>query len=801
MPIYRVQTPDGSIIKIEGPEGATDEQLTQAAAAGWKPAQPQKSAYVQQMQNLGGGLLRGVGSIGATAMYPIDAAARALGIENDYIGRTDRGEAMDKALENRGADISSFGYRAAKTGAEIAGTAGVGGVFAKGAQILRAPTALVDALRTSGMSAGGLKGMASVPARVAGGAIVGGASAGAVGGLDDVGQGAFWGGAIPVVGMAAVKSGQELKKAFRPSTTKSAQKIADLAKLTPEQLNEALKKVKQQTIQGYQPTVPQILMNPEISQLQRSVHSAGGMEIFDAVATQQQALRSALEKIADPAASVQDAAERAGNLIQSYGKAERSKASENVRKAFGAVDPFKETSLNLPIDQFKKSYEKYLGAGTFGTGSKAAMAISLAEDIGQKTIPAIKPLNGKIKTGKTLEQAVRASGGIKPSARISGELKDLKLKDSGTTGLVTKNGTPADILDDKMFELGYIPDNDVNTLLTTLRNGGGRSVYAPDAPEDAMRAAFEKAMGEPPEAQKIAKGLPFSTIQNFRSSLGEAAEQASAKGANKEAAALKNMIASIDDQVKNATKKPMAGEYFPEDIANQYRDALKMHADKKMRFDTGPQASMFRKGADNQASIQGAEIPGKFFNSNASQADDIKAFKTLTKNKPELAKELKRFAITQGLSTAKNDDALANSFIKWANTRSGAISGLFDGKETQTIMAVADAVKRQIKAENLGRVTGSDTAQKAASMMSNRLLDNKYVNYAAQEIPWIGRLTGPMLDSLRNTSKTSKAKELASLLADPIALQNALQYQIPRAVFMPQLANYAAKTAPILAAQ
>ena len=51
MAIYQVQAPDGSILKIEGPDGATDEQLMQAAAAAYQPAsEAPKTSFLQDIK-------------------------------------------------------------------------------------------------------------------------------------------------------------------------------------------------------------------------------------------------------------------------------------------------------------------------------------------------------------------------------------------------------------------------------------------------------------------------------------------------------------------------------------------------------------------------------------------------------------------------------------------------------------------------------------------------------------------------------------------------------------------------------
>jgi hypothetical protein len=166
---------------------------------------------------LGLGAIRGAGSIGATMKAPFDYAeqgiAKMMGAD---MPAPDRRKAMNEALQGMGADPSSVGYNVGKIGGEIAGTAGIGGIFARGAESARLAPSLVDALRTGGMSAAGKAGLASIPARVAGGAVVGGASAGVAGGADDIGMGAALGGAIPVVGMAASGAGKMLRG--RPDT-------------------------------------------------------------------------------------------------------------------------------------------------------------------------------------------------------------------------------------------------------------------------------------------------------------------------------------------------------------------------------------------------------------------------------------------------------------------------------------------------------------------------------------------------------------------------------------------------------
>ena len=812
---YRITAPDGGTYEITAPDDASQEQVLAYAQSNYqKPAPKQEPAkdkgVMQGIGNTAAGLLRGAGSIGATLLAPVDIASDALngkGLSLD--ANRQRRADMDSALQGLGAQPDSWMYKGGKIGGEILGTAGAGGVLGNVAARLGASAPVVQAITSSGFSAGGRTGLAGMATRAAGGALTGGVTAAAVN-PEDAATGAALGAALPIAVQGAGKGAGAIGRGVRnmraPVETKAAQKIADLAGMKPEALADAITQQGPGLIPGYKPTVPQVMQDPTISQLQRTLKTAGTNAIGEAERAQQAQLRAALERVAPIDLSVQDAAQRAGSAIEDYAKSAYKSAGKKVTAAFNAVDPFNESAVMLPLDEMLAARGKYLGAGTFGDGSKAAQAIATAQEVGTQALPAVKAIPQSAGRVQTLEQAVRSQGGIRPGDYLGREIAELGRKQSKTTGLVAKTGRDVEAMADVMFERGFIPDNDPATLLDVLRNGGGRNSYANDAMEAGFQRMADNVAGDLPGAEVVRKAVPFETVQNLRSSIGEAAQQAKLAGSNKEAAALRGMVESIDDSLQRvASGGAQQGEYFAPDMVSQYKSARELHAAKKLQFETGPQIGMFRQGGDGVQALQGAEIPGKFFNGKRSQADDVAAFKRLIGDRADLAEELKRYAVTEAASTGNVAGDLTSKYLKWMESRSGAARELFSDSEMATLREVGNAVEKSLKAENLGRVSGSDTAQKLAALNNMGLLDNKAVSLLANRIPIVGQFTGPMLSGLRDTAIQSQNKQLAGLLADPEALAAALRKNTPGDAGLLRLLRPAGRgllgAAPVISAQ
>ena len=224
MTTYRILAPDGKTYRIEGPAGASQDEIKaevirqnpQLAATSIEPAVseiPKDRGFAGMVGDVLAGATRGAGSIGATVLAPFDMIAQARGKEIPFFpGRLDdRRQQMTQGLATMGADPESTAFAIGKVGTEIAGTLPIGGLLGKGVTAVAPRLApLATAIETGGFRTGlpqattALQRGGNVTLRAGGGAIAGGAGATAVN-PEDVGLGATVGAALPTVGAGVVK--------------------------------------------------------------------------------------------------------------------------------------------------------------------------------------------------------------------------------------------------------------------------------------------------------------------------------------------------------------------------------------------------------------------------------------------------------------------------------------------------------------------------------------------------------------------------------------------------------------------
>ena len=198
------------------------------------------------------GLVRGAGSIGATLMRPFESSQ----------DNAQRRTAMDEALTSLvGSDPNSSGYQTGKLVAEVGGTMGLGGSVAN--LIGRFPAlaknipALLDAIKTGGMSAAGERGLYGAATRVAGGAVNGAITSGLVD-PKDAKAGAMLGGAFPAAVQVAGKVGTGAGRLFEskipptnPIKLQTARESMDAGYVIPPSMIEpSLKNRAMESISG-----------------------------------------------------------------------------------------------------------------------------------------------------------------------------------------------------------------------------------------------------------------------------------------------------------------------------------------------------------------------------------------------------------------------------------------------------------------------------------------------------------------------------------------------------------------------
>lgn len=221
MPIARFEMPDGRIARFEVPDGTTPEQAQQMIAAEVPKVSrgdtPVSQPNMGKLGNIGMGALKGATNIGSTILggfkslgdwqreKGLDLSSLVTGVRGrPVVPVANRQELGQFFKEN--ADPESAAFKGGELGTEIAGTAGAGGMLAKGARLIpgvaKAAPKVLSALETGGFKLGspaattklGMLGDQAI--RAGGGAAVGGISAGLID-PNTAGTGAAIGAVIP----------------------------------------------------------------------------------------------------------------------------------------------------------------------------------------------------------------------------------------------------------------------------------------------------------------------------------------------------------------------------------------------------------------------------------------------------------------------------------------------------------------------------------------------------------------------------------------------------------------------------
>lgn len=256
------------------------------------------------LRDLAGGLVRGASSIGSTIIAPYDMAKDAInGKGLSLESNRERRKKVEDGLARMGVDTDGGFYHLGKLGAEIAGTAGAGGII--GNAVEKVAPALGEAIASGGFSLGkapattvGGK-VANAATRVAGGAVNGGATV-ALANPDDVGVGAVIGGAFPVAAKVAGEAGNLISSAVRPLYESGrdailGERLLEQAGAHPAQVIQNLKNAHGNT-PGFNPTVGQASGSDELATFERVARGANPGAFQDTMEGQTRALVDAVRQ-------------------------------------------------------------------------------------------------------------------------------------------------------------------------------------------------------------------------------------------------------------------------------------------------------------------------------------------------------------------------------------------------------------------------------------------------------------------------------------------------------------------------
>ena len=747
-------------------------------------------------------------------------------------------ERQAKEWETQNPDIAS---KAGRLVGNIAATAPLAPSMGMGAAAANLPR-LASALRTGGMTTGavlpesaawfGAKG-ADIGLRMVGGGL-GGAAAGGLIAPSDMAKSGIVGAVLPPVIKGVGISGKYIGEKLIPDQQLMVDKLAKMTGKSTSDIAAKMEAEKAATAgtydKNYRPA--QLLNEPAFTMAEivaRGKSPKYGDQFAESDAAQNAARLQQIENIAPTYGSHNEAATNAGNAIQDYTLRREAQYRDLGGKRFKAVDPNRETAIELPLEAMQRIKNEFLGEGTDPSlRRKVESMLSNSEKLASQPY---KPYVQSQKTGtsgllddissaenelinlgketanlekgggRTLSQEVRSLGGIKGYTGTN-ELSDLSRKNAGTTGLINnKSGITAERMVEKLRERGIIDHGDPAKLISQLQDDvrGIRHIPTQDTrmAENLWQAKANKNLDSglqdyvagkkseldnylqslggvdgsvfPPSVKTMPRQLPFETIKKQRESYATLANDQNLS--NAERAAASGIVREIDQHLGDVIAgKGGALETMEQGAGKRYGKANQKWEDLQNRFKTGAQSGIFAE-RNGQPVLQGAQIADKFYNSTSKQVPQIEDFKRLIGYNTQLADELKRVATTKAKGAATADGSLSGSKLdQFIKNYSGANKGLLSEAENAKLAEILADVKRAEATSKAGLPKGqSATWEKQAgeqNLIGNSLLDNSLMNFLAYKAPVLRMAGAPMHSAAKTALETSRANQLAELMAD-----------------------------------
>ena len=430
--------------------------------------------------------------------------------------------------------------------------------------------------------------------------------------------------------------------------------------------------------------------------------------------------------------SADDAAQRLVSVSDPIVEAKRL----DIKNKFESVDPFEEVkALRMPAAQVSRIIDDVYAGETVAADSMVREVLNLmgkfaAKNKAAKDIPelnAIRPEVPKVPTfNRTVVNpqlddmltAVAKYGGIsrEEAARIGLDPKMLNMRGMG--GLVpfpVRGGTTSDEMITRLQQDGY----PVDMLDDALR---GYKVYAPQGHElMAARADAERNLEMFNEQLKLNPDMLGSsmTYKQMRVLEEKAGNLQRAAYQNpklaKDAAVLTQLKhlfrGAMDDGVKNGN--------VPKDIYDNYKAAVKAHAEFKQQHDQGVAADLLKNGYERRGKNL-ASVPTKMLSTREGLDSFKKAFGSEAEARQALSDRLATTFRESVLipSTGGTKSGWQEAAIKWQNANKLALDEFPNLRA-----AVSDSIRKSKTVDEMATRFKADTEKMLKG--GGRLFDNQ----------------------------------------------------------------------------